>query len=101
MLFCYVVVEYCDFFATSAIANSNHSAAPAAGETNSTGGGYGGGLYPGLNQLPASPEASAPAVSELSTPSKRAKVLYDYDAADKSELSLVADEVRRTRFSSR
>lgn len=38
-------------------------------------------------------EVQAPA-----TGTRKAKVLYDYDAADSSELSLLADEVRLYRF---
>lgn len=49
-----------------------------------------GGILGGMNSV----VPSAPSNAVLNDHSgKRAKVLYDYDAADMSELSLVADEV--------
>lgn len=49
---------------------------------------------------PSSPvEADTLKIEEVQPPAtgtRKAKVLYDYDAADSSELSLLADEVRFT-----
>ena len=75
------------------------------GETSHLGGGGGslspnviptgganhtGGILGGMNSV--APSAPSQAVMNDNS-GKRAKVLYDYDAADMSELSLVADEV--------
>ena len=58
---------------------------------------------PGGLSLPLAPPSAPPSTdtsggldfSSISRPSvtRKAKVLYDYDAADKNELSLLADEV--------
>ncbi|TRY93715.1 hypothetical protein DNTS_029411 [Danionella cerebrum] len=53
-------------------------------------------VAPATASLPAPPLSQAsPALNELrsSSGSRRARVLYDYDAASSSELSLLADEV--------
>ena len=68
---------------------------PAAGASTGGGGlspnvmgGTSGGIL-GNSVAPSAPPAEAMYNAE----GKRARVLYDYDAADKTELSLVADEV--------
>lgn len=67
--------------------------------------GLSGGPQPGASP-PARPPSSPPAlerstlkIEEVQPPAtgtRKAKVLYDYDAHDTSELSLMADEVGRT-----
>lgn len=68
-----------------------HSMSIAVGTGNSSGGGSFQGAF-------SSPTASAGSPSNdvgsiINSNQKRARVLYDYDAHDNSELSLMADEV--------
>lgn len=71
----------------------------SAGVPGSTVGGGGvGASGAGLNSSSSAPlRPSAPPAIQVTAPSptekKQARVLYDYDAADSSELSLLADEV--------
>ena len=48
------------------------------------------------NAVTSHEEASAPRAEDVNGHVQRARVLYDYDAADLSELSLAADEVSLT-----
>ncbi|GAB6031447.1 hypothetical protein CHUAL_009218 [Chamberlinius hualienensis] len=49
--------------------------------------------YPKLFTTPATPQTSMGDISGSAVNGKRARVLYDYDASDSNELSLLADEV--------
>lgn len=77
------------FSATGDKSVGSGSLSPNIAATNHSGGSQG---ILGLN---AAAVPSAPNEAQLvDNTGKRARVLYDYDAADKTELSLVADEVR-------
>jgi len=72
-------------FAHRVVASTN-DASPRINVVDSriyTGGSSGGGGAGGVTATPSAPPA----------PAQTARVLYDYDAADMTELSLAADEV--------
>ena len=86
----HVCLSVCFSFSASSM---NHSSTvspgiypPPIGGNSLTSQGYGADNHSSSNP-------TAPTASDFSKQSKKAKVLYDYDAADQSELSLVADEV--------
>ena len=90
----------CSRFSASSVSHTscNQAASSGAGGGGGSAGGAGsvsGGsvpLYPpGANNDAGRQNSNSSAGREIS--GKQAKVLYDYDAADMKELSLIADEV--------
>ncbi|XP_070176299.1 endophilin-B1-like isoform X2 [Littorina saxatilis] len=83
----------------SSLSTSDYNVNSSAGVPGSTVGGGGvGASGAGLNSSSSAPlRPSAPPAIQVTAPSptekKQARVLYDYDAADSSELSLLADEL--------
>ncbi|XP_032829104.1 endophilin-B1-like isoform X3 [Petromyzon marinus] len=78
-------------FPTSFVSNNN--LAGAAGSGAASAGTGGGGSAPPVPTPSILGLPSAEGAPPLVTGTRRARVLYDYDAADMSELSLLADEV--------
>lgn len=74
-------------FPNAFAANSGHPVSPAGPPLDAVGALDAGGAAAEVDTLKIE-EVQAPA-----TGTRKAKVLYDYDAADTSELSLLADEV--------
>ena len=90
---CYVSWVACCF--SYNVNSSSGSSALGVGVGAAGGGGASGA---GLNSSSSAPlRPSAPPAIQVTAPTptekKQARVLYDYDAADSSELSLLADEV--------
>lgn len=61
--------------------------------SNSSSGSGAASSYPKLFTTPATPQNSMGDISGAVSNAKRARVLYDYDASNSNELSLLADEV--------
>ena len=85
-------VAYCFSYNVN---SSSGSSALGIGVGAAGGGGAGGASLNASSSAPIRP--SAPPAIQVTAPTptekKQARVLYDYDAADSSELSLLADEV--------
>ncbi|KAG7453672.1 endophilin-B2-like isoform X2 [Solea senegalensis] len=76
--------------------NSSHSTAAAAAAAAAGGGGGGGGGGGAAEDISSPVDKDTLKIEEVQAPAtgtRKAKVLYDYDAADSSELSLLADEL--------
>ena len=95
-LLCYAILSFACHFPFLFLCSFSFTAVPGSGAT-STPNNLGLGTGSSSAQAPPSHLNTPPTIQvTASTPiadKKQARVLYDYDAADTSEISLLADEV--------